>query len=295
MMKILSVVCLFLLMSTSAATASVTTFPADGWERAKIEKDGRALVVKDAAGKLLLRFNTEGGDFADKLVVSQAVDRLVIDPRPAFAAGMGKLVFCSADFDPKPFLNADATLVNELGGTPGTRMLMYFEGHATGRHYYKSREIALKGHRKSYAMVQCVPEQLNSLHLRWDVMAPARGPIEFYGAKYAPTAELPVSFEKPVVRPELLFHAPFDGTADAKTARGAAQPKRVQSDCAAAVMSSTVRTHAPPQSFCSSSMLGVSRVVRGRRSFSYTAMASSSMRASPAVAIITGSTTSGPL
>ena len=228
MMKSLSVICLSCLASVLSATAAVTTFPVGGWGQAKVVREGRALVVRDASGGLLLRFNTEGGDFADKLVVSQAVDRLVIDPRPAFAAGMGKLVFCSADFNPKPFLNADATLVNELGGTPGTRMLMYFEGHAAGRHYYKSREIALKGHRKSYAMVQSVPEQLNSLHLRWDVMAPARGPIEFYGAKYAPTAELPVSFEKPVVRPELLFHAPFDGTADAKTARGAAQPKRAE-------------------------------------------------------------------
>ncbi len=167
-----------------AASADVVSFPGCPWSETKVvSRDGRVRVV-DAAGRALLAFTTEGGDYGRHLVVSQAVDHLVIDARAAFQAGMRKLVFTGANFDPKPYRGRDCTLVTELGGARGTTGLAYFEGHGPGLHYYRSRPFETKGHRKAYSLAAEVAETVESLHLRWDV-SKAVGPLAFYGARYA--------------------------------------------------------------------------------------------------------------
>ena len=93
-----------------AAAADVVSFPGCPWRETKTVARGDAVRVVDAAGRTLLVFNTEGGAFGRHLVVSQAVDHLVVDARAAFKAGMRKLVFTSANFDPKPYRGRDCTL-----------------------------------------------------------------------------------------------------------------------------------------------------------------------------------------
>lgn len=226
-MKTSLLLALGLVAAAWAAGADVVSFPGCPWRETKVvARDGRVRVV-DAAGRALLSFTTEGGDFGRHLVVSQAVDHLVVDARAAFRAGMRKLVFTSADFDPKPYRGRDCTLVTELGGARGTTGLAYFEGHGPGLHFYRSRPFETKGHRKRYAQVAEIDEKVASLHLRWDVKK-AAGPLAFYGARYAPEAELPAHAKKPRVAPELLFHAPFDGTAEAARAKGAKAPLRAE-------------------------------------------------------------------
>lgn len=211
----------------NAATAGIVSFPGCPWSETRVVREKGRVRVVDGGGRQLLSFETEGGNFGSLLVVSQAVDHLDVDARDAFKAGMRKLVFTSANFDPAPYRGRACTLVSELGGTRGSEGLAYFEGHGKGLHYYKSRSYAIKGRRKRYPFVAEVSDKVTSLHLRWDLSRMARtGVLEFYGAKYATEEELPARSEKPHVKPELVFHATFDGTAEAMTARGAKSPLR---------------------------------------------------------------------
>ena len=207
--------------------AGAKTFALGDWSSVRIERSPKSLVVKDAQGRSLLHFITEGGAFYDSLVVSGAVDRLVIDARTAFKAGMRKLVFTSPDIGSKAYEGRDCTLISTLGGPSGSEVLEYFEGHGKGGHYYRSRTVQTKGHRKDYPMMQSVVADLNSLHLRWD-LSRARGPLEFFGARYGTMQELPVALEKPFFEPKLIFHVPFDGSAVAQKAGGVATPCREQ-------------------------------------------------------------------
>ncbi len=177
---------------------------------------------------MLLAFHAEPHSVSlDKLVVSQAVDRLVIDARALFADRLVKLVFSTPNFNPAPYAGKDCALVSDIGGARGAEGLMYFEGHAGKRHCYSSRAFIVRGHRKSYAMVHSIDANLETLHLRWDITkASANGPLEFFGARYAPAAELPLAERKARGKPELLFRAAFDGTAEAMVAKGAAKPLR---------------------------------------------------------------------
>ncbi len=214
-------------MMSLAVSAEVRSFPGVSWAETKVVSGERNVKVTDAAGRTLLTFHGEpAGASLARLVVSQAVDRLVVDARAAFADGMAKLVACTADFDPAPLANRDAALVCDMGGTRGTAGLMYFEGRTrAGRHYYASREFAAKGHVRPYSMVQTIPGDIATLHLRWDVSR-ANGAFELHGAKFAPTTELATGPERSRIKPELLFHAPFDGSADAAFAKGTAAPLR---------------------------------------------------------------------
>ena len=228
-MNLRNLVCLFFACCCCAAGAEAVSFPACAWSETKVLTDGGRVRVVDAAGRPLLNFITEGGNYADHLVVYTRPDHLAVDARAAFAAGMRKLVFTSADFDVKPLLGKSGAVVSEFGGARGAQLLSYFEGHAPRLHYYKSRKLETKGHRKAYPFVAEIPERLDSLHLRWDVTAAAKGsPVLFYGAKYGPESDLPAVGAKPVVAPELIFHAPFDGSAEAKTARGIKAPARAE-------------------------------------------------------------------
>ena len=129
-------------MAFGVARAEVTSFPGCAWSEVKVSSETQRVTVTDAKGRLLLSFHGEPrGTSLAKLVVSQAVDRLVVDPRGAFADGMSKLVFTSGDFNPAPFAGRDASLASELGGARGTKGLVYFEGQTKGkRHYYNHKE-----------------------------------------------------------------------------------------------------------------------------------------------------------
>ncbi len=215
--------------AAGAARAEIKTFPACPWSETRVVRDGGPLRVTDAAGRDVLRFNTEGGDFTRHLVVSQAVDGLVIDTRAAFAAGMTKLAFTSPNFDPAPYRGQDCTLVTDLDGPRGTKGLAYFEGNAPNLHFYRSRPFETKSHARTYALETAIVPEVESLHLRWDVTAPsAKGPLILRGARYGLAAELPAEPEIPRVKPKLLFHAAFDGTAEATRANGSPTPCRAE-------------------------------------------------------------------
>ena len=100
-MRLKNLFCLLFACCACAAGAEAVSFPGCAWSETKVLTDGGRVRVVDAAGRPILNFTTEGGNYADHLVVYTRPDHLAIDARSAFAAGMRKLVFTSANFDVK--------------------------------------------------------------------------------------------------------------------------------------------------------------------------------------------------
>ncbi len=225
-MKFRSILLLAGIAFAVSAKAEVKSFPECSWSETKIKSDPTRVVVTDPKGKLVAMISGEPlGIKLDGLVVSQAVDRLVIDASQAFKGGMKKLLICSANFDPSQLAGKEATLRGDMGGDFGTKGLMYFEGVAKSRsHFYVSRPYNCRGCRRTFSMVSQIPDDITQLHLRWDITDAEKGVFELYGAKYAPISELPAEDVRKHAPPELIFHAPFDGTADAVFAKGKASP-----------------------------------------------------------------------
>lgn len=216
-----------ILLATFSVRAEIVTFPSVPWTETSITVSDDELNLTTADDKLVLRLRTYPGSYARELVVSQAVDHLVIDARKAFAAGMKTITMNSNEFSSAPYENKFTTLISEIEGAKGTQMEQFFEGFGENGHYYQRHYIRTTGAREKFALVSMVAEKLRSMHLRWDIMNLAKddGIIRFYGAKYAVESELPPYIKKSV-KPELLFYAQFDDTTEAKFAKGAAKAKR---------------------------------------------------------------------
>lgn len=217
------------LLGAMAAEAKVVSFPGVPWTETSIAVSGKELDVVSRDDKLILRMTTYPGAYARELVVSQAVDHLVIDARKAFAAGMTTLVMKSYEFSPEAYENKFCTLLSEFAGARGSKIEQYFEGFGENGHYYQRHYIETTGAKERYALVSMVAEKLRSLHLRWDIKSLNKedGVIRFYGAEYGNESELPpYKLEKPA--PELLFHATFDGTSDAAVAKGEGRAKTAE-------------------------------------------------------------------
>ena len=214
-------------LAAGAARAEVTEFPSCPWSETEVVPggSGASLRVVDGKGRTVLTFLTEGGDFAKDLVVEPSDDGLVIDTRAAFKAGMKKLDLFGENFDPAAYRGQECTLVSEFDGVRGTEGLAYFEGGAKGQHFYRSRQFSTKGHARTYALETVIAPEIETLHLRWDVTKPSeKGPLILRGARHGLALELPAEPPIPRAKLGLLFHASFDGTAEATVARGEKKP-----------------------------------------------------------------------
>lgn len=89
---------------------------------------------------------------------------------------MTKLVFTSPDIGARTYRGGDCTLISTLGGVYGSEGKAYFEGFRKQGHYFRCRRVQTFGRRRDYAMVQNIPDDLDSLHLRWDLTHPAESP-----------------------------------------------------------------------------------------------------------------------
>ena len=209
-----------------SAMAEIFPFPGCDWSETSIKANDKRVMVVDSKNRPILSIQAEPHTISlAKLVVSQAVDRLVIDPRALFDNGLSKLVMSSTNYDTGSLAGNEATVVCEMGGKSGTDGLMYFEGHTKSKtHFYISRNFTTKNHRRKYSLTAMIPEDIANLHVRWDITSARKGALELYGARLGPAKEFPVSAKPKKVEPELIFHAPFDGTANAAFAKGSATP-----------------------------------------------------------------------
>ena len=227
MKNTLGVICLaaVAVSSTLFGEGSRESFPGGKWSGAKVSVSEKRAVVTGADGKTLLVFGVEPRSAKlDKLVVKTLEDRLVIDAKEVFAAGATKVTINSQGLPFAKYAGKDTASLSEFGGKRGSKGLLYFEGRSRSKgHYYKHRSFETKGHPKKYPIVEAIPEDVEELHLRWDITS-AKGPIEFFGAESALLADMPELVTRPAEKPKLLFHATFDGTTEAKSAKGSPKP-----------------------------------------------------------------------
>ena len=212
------------------APAAIQPFPASGsWAgvTASLSGDRKMWNLSSADGSV--RCSVHGdpwGTDVSGVVISNAGDRLSIDATAYFAAGSGrKLTFTGAALDKSALGGGDATLLTDLEAPSGAVCTPFFEGQTlASRHYYEYLNIISRGKRRTSAMVKWVPDDLKDLHIRFDIeKLPEPGPVLLGAFRAGTVAELPPGGEKKVVKPELVFRLPFDGTAEA-TVGGAPKP-----------------------------------------------------------------------
>lgn len=209
--------------------AEMGTFPNSPWNELKIRRTPQVIQFVDKKGKSVFNIIGEpgGSKFMNSVVVSQAVDYVSIDARAAFAAGMIKLVMTSSSFDFAGIKGLDAALTADVDGPISSKMNLFFEGCTNAKkHYHIRRTVELRNHRKTHPMIQTLPDDLSELHLRFDIVSQGKGSIKFYRAQYAPCAELIPDRKRASCKPELIFHLPFDGSANAAIAKGNPSPEK---------------------------------------------------------------------
>ena len=202
-------ICLAAAVQAVLLGAAVHVFPDEGWKGAKTVRTERHVEIYSKSGKKLLTF------LDPRVKVEVRDDCISIDPAAAFEAGSLGIIMDSYDLDLSAFGGRDVTVRSEWKGRPVVKMRSYLEGHTVaGKHYYTSRDFFPGRVRRKFDLVRSVPDDLKSLHLRFDIMMKTPSTVEFYGATVGTTDELP-PYEPPSGKVETLFHATFDGTAAA--------------------------------------------------------------------------------
>ena len=221
-----------LVLATLDVFGDVATFPGCPWETLKVERTKTAVFVKDAVGKVVCSIHGEPGGVAlDDVGVKVEADGLSLDAGAAFRRGLGKLVVNSAPVDRAPLMGRECAVSARMTGPRGSELLVYYEGHGPKPvgHFHRSAPAHPKGKARSYPLVTDVPEGLGELHLRLDLLRqPVGKPLKLHEIRYGTSKELPVLVSKKLVKPELLFKADFEGTAEAVFARGSAQPTKAR-------------------------------------------------------------------
>ncbi len=212
--------------ATAAASGVVQTFPRDGWGCAKISQRGGVWTVKAGADSLRISASPKG-QFESLLVVSNTADSLVVDATAAFAKGAQTIHMYSSLIDLKPIDGQDVMVESVWAGARGsTQCSVLLEGSdKNGRHWWRAGKVSPFERPRTFRHSHFVDEGLRGLHYRLDIKQAAKAPVVFYLAKIGPYGEL-APRPQSAARPELLFHAPFDGSAKAAFAKGSPAPSK---------------------------------------------------------------------
>lgn len=198
--------------------------PEGGWEGATVrrpaeDRPGPIQVVR--AGRTLANLSFPQADRLPLTQVSVEDGELVIDARETLRDG-GKLTLNIHGIDASRWRAQIAEVTVELSGPEGAQLHLYFEGSAASRpHYYTMRRQTLRTVRPVTLLHRYeLAEDLKTLHVRLDMLTPGVYRVRSAAVGLASEPEaLDLNY-----RPELLFHASFDGTATPEVARGAAEP-----------------------------------------------------------------------
>jgi len=221
-------VLLFACLAALSASAELLTIPSQPWSSFRISRNDHRFCLVDAKGVPVITFVAEPRSVSlQDVKVSLEHDALVVDASAAFSRGLRKLLMNSCQLDRPSLEGRDCFLTATIEGPRGSALDLYFEGHGPKPvgHYYRPTQVIPRGIRREYPLVTDVPEGLSDLHVRLDILkAPAGKPVRIHSFRYGTYQECPVQLRKRNVRPELLFRADFDGSADAEFAKGSARP-----------------------------------------------------------------------
>lgn len=220
--------------SPSLWAASAVLPPGGDWRGARLAVSGdRDATVRDAEGRRLFAVHAEGAEGATlkDLKLEATREALLVDARECWSRGkVSKLSFVGENVAVPPLAGGSAgrrgarlVLTFEAVGSPGARIGTYLEGvrGKERRHWYQSRQFALRENGRVSVLRREVPDDVGSLHPRFDIQAPGAGVLAI--------KKLQIGCDREVRRPtregegesaRMLFHAPFDGSLKAATAAG---------------------------------------------------------------------------
>lgn len=214
-----------LLIASLMTSTCLTGIAADitpAWNSLSIQEFPNQKQLRRATGGVPARITTE----PDKRGISRIHARLIpggilIDTREMTEARVRKVNFLLLTIPQKEFPRVPHRLTLDLQGPANGKAHFYFEGITPeGKHFYKRFLPSLSGERQTLSIDSLLPAKLRELHLRFDLLS--QGEWKIFGASFAP---LPPPEKKKPAPPELLFHLPFDGTAEAAVAGGEKMPQ----------------------------------------------------------------------
>ncbi len=211
-------------MVAATATATVQTLPRDGWANAVVTQKNDGWSVRAGADTLHIQVWPDKSLFS-QLSVSTTADALVVDATAAFAQGAQGVIMHFTSLDLQSIIGKDVMVESTWSGVEGAKCAIVSEGRdKNDAHYWRNMgKLTLSPRPRTFQHSELVAEGMRSFRFRFDINDPAKAPVLFYGAKVGLYDEL-ATRRTAKVKPELLFHAPFDGTAKAAFAKGIAAP-----------------------------------------------------------------------
>lgn len=215
---------MLLVVCLGNAAAFAQAVPSGGWSEVTVQlpqpdKGGRILLHRGAQQLGALSFPQAERLGLTRVSVEDGV--LVVDARETLKDG-GKLTLNLNGVNAEQWRGQIVEASVTAQGKNGALLHLYLEGRSGSRpHYYALQKQRLRGERKTTMRFRHeLPEDLQSVHIRLDMLT--AGIYRIYGGVVRLAPDLPPI--QTVEKPELLFHASFDGTAEATVARGSGKP-----------------------------------------------------------------------
>lgn len=214
----------FALMYLSSALPCIAEKFPPTWDNITISRDPKGthcMVRRD--GRPIFSFSVEPERrLVNLLTISAESDHLVLDTREAFRQGARKITMNTPDVDIAGL--AEKTCAIDLEAEGKGNVQIYFEGASASKaHYYVDAPSKFGTRRRTATIETDLPADIRRLHARIDFLS--GGVFKIYCVKFHEA--LPAR-EIPVVRPRLIFHAPFDGSPDAVLSTGIGRPVKAE-------------------------------------------------------------------
>ena len=219
-------------IAVGRATATPVAFPASGsWEGMRLEaKAADYGAVVDAGGAAVASLRVVGGSLSD-VDVSLNPERISIDASHAFAKGARSIVLETPVLSGiEAYAGKDVAFATTVLGHGGMQCRSEVVGLTTDadgkRGWYvfdngPGWRVALsRTEKRRFATLGDLKPGVSDLRFRFTVEKQGAGPVELFGIGFGTAAELGVKTEFDYPPQKRLFHAAFDGTADAESADG---------------------------------------------------------------------------
>jgi len=207
----------------SCLSALAETYPT-AWDGITVSADPKKnyCAVKQN-GKPLYSFSAEPDrKLINTLIIIPGKDHILLDTREAFKQGAKKITMNTPSVDLAGVPGKTYAIDLEAEGKGNVQI--YFEGSSESKsHFYVDMPSKFGNRRRTATFEYDMPADLKRLHVRIDFLS--GGVFKIYGIRFhkaLPTQEIPF------VKPQLIFHAPFDGSADAKCAAGDTKPLKAE-------------------------------------------------------------------
>ncbi len=207
------------------AAVPMRHFETPSWDSLTIKRVPNSVLLKNEQKQTPIEFYALKREASPKLNARLESDCVVFDTAEMEESEFGNVQMQIRGLDAAGMAEHDYCMYIDVQGPKGTSGKFYFEGHTFENvHFWRVLEVNFNGNRQHLAFDQFIPEGLRYLNMRYDFFG--CGEFRLYGVKVEMEEEAPSALTEN--HPELLFYAPFDGSADAAEAKGEKKPNAVQ-------------------------------------------------------------------